>query len=153
MTKIAHDKVFISYSRKDVEFLDELLEHLKPLERAGLVSKWSDREIAPGSKWLDEIGVALTNAKVAVMLVSSSFLASDFIHQHEFLPLLKAATAGGVRVLWIPVRACSWDTSPLKDYQAAISPDTPLAEMKAERDKAWVKVCKAIEEALRPNPR
>lgn len=149
---IIRDKVFISYSSKDVEFLDEFIEHLKSLERAGLVSKWSDRDIAPGSKYLDEIGIALMNAKVAVLLVSSSFLASDFIHQNELSPLLRRAEEGGVRVLWVPVRACSWEASPLRHYQAAISPSTPLAEMNAERDKAWVKVCKAIKEALTPNP-
>lgn len=49
------NKVFISYSHKDKKFLDELLLHLKPLERARLISKWSDKQIAPGSQWCDEI--------------------------------------------------------------------------------------------------
>lgn len=149
---IIRNKLFISYSHKDVEFLDALLEQLKPLERAGLLSKWSDKDIVPGSKRLDEILAALASTKVAVLLVTASFLASDFIHEHELGLLLKEAEAGGVRILWIPVRACLWKASPLKHYQAVISPDTPLAEMTAERDKAWVKVCEAIQEALTQNP-
>ena len=44
--KSACDKVFISYSHKDTKFLEELLVHLKPLERASLVTKWSDKQIA-----------------------------------------------------------------------------------------------------------
>jgi len=43
MSATKRDKVFISYSHKDQKFVDELLAHLKPLERAGRVSAWSDR--------------------------------------------------------------------------------------------------------------
>lgn len=142
------NRVFISYSHKDTKFLDELLLHLRPLERANLISKWSDKQIAPGSQWFDEIKDALVGANVAVMMVSPGFLASDFMHEHELGPLLKEAEQGGVRILWIPVRACSYKETPLKNYQAVISPDKPMAEMKAERDKAWVKVCQEIKRAL-----
>jgi hypothetical protein len=144
----ARDTVFISYSHKDKKFLDELLTHLKPLVRAERVSIWSDKQIQPGAKWFDEIMLALASTKVAVMLVTRDFLASDFIHEHELGPLLKKAQQGGVRVLWVLVRACAYKETPLKDYQALISPDKPLAEMKAERDSAWVKVCEAIKAAL-----
>jgi internalin A len=126
-----------------------LLVHLKPLERAGLVSKWSDKQIAPGSQWFAEIQAALASTRAAVMIVTPSFLASDFIHEHELGPLLKEAEPGGVRILWIPVRACSYQETSLKNYQAVSDPDKPLAQMKAERDGAWVKVCEEIKKALR----
>lgn len=141
-------KVFISYSHKDARFLDELLVHLRPLERRGLVAKWSDREIAPGSQWFDEIHKALSSAKVAVLLVSPAFLDSDFIYENELGPLLKQADVGGVRILWVPLRACGYKQTLLKDYHPVLPPDTPLAQMKAERDAAWVKVCEEIEKAL-----
>lgn len=144
----ARDKVFLSYSHDDVDFLEQLRRHLAPYVRAGLVSPWSDRDITPGSQWFDEIRTALKKTKVAVMLVTSSFLASDFVHNHELGPFLKEAETGGVRILWVPVRACAWKATPLKNYQAAISPDKPLAEMTAKRDGAWVKICEKIEEAL-----
>jgi TIR domain-containing protein len=146
--KPSRDKVFISYSHKDSKFLDELLNHLKPLERAGLVAKWSDKEIAPGSQWFSDIQAALASTRVAVMMVTPSFLASDFIHDHELGPFLKEAEQGGVRILWIPVRACSYKETPLKNHQAVGDPDKPLAQMKAERDGAWVKVCEEIKKAL-----
>jgi len=137
-------KVFISYSHKDTQFLHELLDHLKPLERAGLVDKWSDQQIEPGSHWLDDIEDSLARAKVAVLLVTRNFLASDFIDEKELGPLLKSAESNGVIILWVPVRACSYQDTPLSKYQAVIPPDKPLAEMRAGRDKAWVKVCNAI---------
>jgi hypothetical protein len=143
------DMAFISYSHRDRKFLDQLLDHLKPLKRAGTVSEWSDKQIAPGSEWFVEIQTAIARSKVAVLLVTSNFLASDFIHEHELAPFLKEAEQGGVRVLWIPIRACSWQETPLKKYHAVCDPNKPLAEMKAERDKVWVKVCEAIKEALK----
>ena len=62
---------------------------------------------------------------------------------------MKDAEAGGVKILWVLVRACAYKETPLKHCQAAIPPDKPLAEMKAERDRAWVRVCEAAKEAAK----
>lgn len=141
------DKVFISYSHRDKKFLDELLAHLKPLERIGRVSTWSDLQIQPGSQWADEIQKALASTKVAVLLVTKDFLASDFIQQSELGPLLRAAKEDGVAIRWVLVRDCNWKKTPLKNYQAAYPPDKPLAGKSWNRDSAWVAICEAIEEA------
>lgn len=136
--------VFLSYSHKDKRFLKQLVDHLKPLERQGRLSSWSDLQIRPGSQWFDEIERALASARVAVLLVTKDFLASDFIDQHELGPLLKAAAGGGVTILWVLIRDCNWAATPLDRYQAAYPTEKPLAQMKAERDTAWVSICKAI---------
>ena len=52
--------VFLSYSHKDEKFLKQLVDHLKPLERQGRVSSWSDLQIRAGSQWFDEIQKALS---------------------------------------------------------------------------------------------
>ncbi|MEI9865580.1 MAG: COR domain-containing protein, partial [Limisphaerales bacterium] len=140
--------VFISYCHKDAKFLNEFLVHLKPLERNGGLTKWSDKQITPGSKWFKEIKAAMAETKVAIMMVSPGFLASDFINEHELGPLLKEAEQGGVKILWIPVRACSYKETPLKNYQSVISPDKSLAQMKAERDVAWVTICAEVKKAI-----
>lgn len=139
--------VFISYSHKDKRWLDELVTQLKPYVRQGSIKPWSDEQIQPGSKWPDEIEKALERTRVAVLLVTAHFLASDFIADRELHPLLLEAKRGGLTILWIPVRACAYETTSLKDYQAIISPEKPLAEMRGKRDRAWVKICRAIEDA------
>jgi len=145
------DQVFISYSHLDKKLHEELLLHLAPYVRSGSVTAWSDKQIVPGSQWFTEIQDALKKTRVAVLLVSPGFLASDFIHDQELGPLLKEAKAGGVRILWVPLRPSSYEETGLKDLQAVSPPDEPLAQMsKADRDAAWVRICKEIKRAVSP---
>lgn len=143
------EHVFISYSQKDKKIYDELITHLAPLARAGCVTTWSDAKIAPGAQSLDEIRAALATAKVALLLVSPDFLASEAIQNHELGPLLQGAENEGVRLLWVPVRTSTVNDTPLSRYKAVIPPGKPLAEMKKpERDKVLVKICEEIKKAV-----
>jgi len=142
------EQVFIVYSHKDKGWLEDLQTHLKPYMRNRTLTAWSDENISPGAEWFEEIKRALASTKVAVLLVTKDFLASEFIHERELTPLLKEAEKGNVCIIWIPVRACAYNETPLKNYQAAIGPDKPLANMKkADRDKAWVTICEKIKKA------
>jgi hypothetical protein len=146
------DQVFISYSHEDKKWREDLEKRLRPYLRVGSIKSWSDEEIIPGSKWFGKIKAALADTKVAVLLVTPDFLASDFIHQHELGPLLKEAEQGGVQILWIPVRASAYQETPLRNYQAVIDPRTPLARMTtARRDDAWLIICKEIINAANPS--
>ena len=84
--------------------------------RHGPISK--SRPVPSGSQ---RFRLPLREPRVAVLLVSPDFLASDFIHEHELAPILKSG-AGGVRIVWIPIRACSFTQTALKDYQAVVDP-------------------------------
>ena len=150
MTSTSRDLVFISYSHRDARWLNDLRTHLKPYLREGSITAWSDKQIQPGSKWFDEIKRHLARTRVAVLLVTPNFLASDFIHKHELTPILAEAEAGGVKILWIPVRASSHQKSAIRNYQAVGDPERPLATMRSGRDASWVRICQEIEQAANP---
>ena len=133
-------KIFVSYSHKDRVWLDRLQEQFAPLARGALLDPWDDTRIAPGKNWREEIARALGEADVAVLLVTPSFLASDFIAQHEFQPLLEKK-----HVFWVAVSASVYGMTELERYQCANNPAKPLDGLsKAARNKALVEICKKI---------
>ena len=153
MTTPQRIKVFISYSHEDAHWLERLQVHLKPLERKGLLERWDDTRIQPGMYRREAIEQALASAKVAVLLVSADFLASDFIAQHELPPLLKAAEQEGVLILPVIVGSCLFEQEPdLAQFQAVNAPDQPLDGLdKAEQEKRLLSVAKTIRNAVNPS--
>ena len=142
------DQVFISYSHSDTRWLQALQTHLRPYLRSAMIAVWDDSQIKAGAVWRESIENALASAKVAVLMVSPAFLASRFIAESELPPLLEAARSEGVTILWVPVRFSSFDITPIAAYQAAHSPEKPLASLpSAARDKALVKICEIIQQA------
>jgi hypothetical protein len=126
----ARTHVFVSYSHRDVEWLNRLQTHMKPLIRAGIIDLWDDTRINPGSDWRREIDEALSMAQVAVLIVSADFLASEFICDNELPPLLERATSGGARVLSLIVRPCLYTQhTALSKYQAVNDPRQPLSSL------------------------
>lgn len=100
--------IFISYSRKDEKEKDKLLSHLGVLQKANLISVWSDEEIGPGVNWKQEIEQAMAQATVAILLVTSDFLNSDFILNNEVPKLLKHQHDERLIVFPIIAKACAW---------------------------------------------
>ena len=144
------EQVFISYSHRDKKWRDDLAVHLRPYLRGGSIVAWSDQQIGSGSQWLKEIQSALANSKVAVLLVSPDFIASDFIHERELGPLLKEAEGGGITILWVPIYPSAYKETALKKYQAVLDPNKSLGSLrsKAERHQAWVNICEEIKKAV-----
>jgi nucleoside phosphorylase len=142
-------QIFVGYSHKDSKWLDELEEFLSPLVKQGQFSLWSDTIITAGHKWEGKIEAALQRAKVAVLLVSPHFLASDFIMRVELPAILRAAEQGRITLFWIAVSSSLYKTTPLKSYQAANPPDKPLDSLKpATRNQVWVEICEKLASAV-----
>ena len=139
------DRVFISYSHKDKAWLNRLQTMLKPLVREQRISVWDDTQIPAGSLWKDEINKALAAAKVAVLMVSADFLASDFIAKHELPPLLLAAEHKGVKIIWVYLSACMYEETEIAAYQAAHDISQPLDSLSlAEQNQVLVNICQKI---------
>ena len=142
-------KLFISYSRKDdPKWLERLQTHLKPLEREGRVERWDDTRIESGDDWRKEIRAALAATKVAVLLISGDFLASEFITKNELPPLLEAAKNEGATILPIIVSPCRIQPE-LARFHSVNDPKRTLEDMdKAEYDRVFVKVADDVERLM-----
>lgn len=132
--------IFISYSHKDKDLLDELRNFLKPLEKR--LSFWSDQEISTGTDWHINIQQAMRKARIALLLISPDFLASEYIVSKELQLFVQAAEAGRVKlaVLYLKtslveefeIDICSGKKTQkvlLTKYQGLNSPQDPIASI------------------------
>lgn len=146
----AKPKVFISYSHKDKEYLDRLMVHLKPLSKKGLLDVWVDTRLKTGDLWQEEIEKALTGSGIAILMISSDFMASDFIIDNELPPLLSKAEVKGTKILPVILSPCRFSREPsLSCFQAVNQPDEPLSSMNKEsRETIYDKLAHDIEVAI-----
>lgn len=143
--------VFISYSHKDEDWKDRLLEHLGVLEEEGLLQTWNDRSIGAGDEWFEEIQDAMNAARVAVFLVSAASLKSKFIRHKEIPHLLDRREKEGMTFFPVIVKSCVWGELPwLSRFQARPRDGKPLADFRGNRrDAELAKIAKEILEIVR----
>ncbi|MBN1350966.1 TIR domain-containing protein [candidate division KSB1 bacterium] len=109
MHDISKQRVFISYSHKDKDWLGEIRIYLNRLERNYDFDFWDDTKIKPGSNWRDEIKNSIASANAALLLISEDFIASDFISKNELPPLLKKASENiGIRIFPLLLKPSSF---------------------------------------------
>lgn len=143
--------VFVSYSHVDRRWVDRLRVHLAPYIGEEKVEVWDDKMISPGSNWAKEIEKALARARVAVLLVSPTFLASPFITSVELPAIIRRATED-LTIMWIPILASGYEATPLRDIQAAYDPSRSLASLsKPKQEEALAAVAKRIAAAMDVN--
>ena len=102
------NRIFICYSQKDSTWREKLEQHLEVLKGIGW-STWSDRDIEIGKDWESEIQENIANTEVAILLVSSAFLASKYVKNKELPKLLNRKKEGKVKIFPILIRSCLWN--------------------------------------------
>jgi hypothetical protein len=143
--------VFVSYSRADRAWVDRLRTTMAPLlrEAGEELVLWDDSQIRPGELWQKTIETALARARVALLLVSAEFLASDFVMGREVPVLLEAAEREGVPILWVSLSPCWVSRTPIHAYQAVLPPEPSLAEMsEPQQRRALVRIAEEVHRAL-----
>ncbi|AXT59669.1 toll/interleukin-1 receptor domain-containing protein [Aquimarina sp. AD10] len=144
------DGVFISYSKKDVKWLDYLRVHLSFLEREYKLTIWEDSKIEVGAEWRTEINKAISATKVAILMVSANFLSSEFINNEELPALLAAAKEEGAYIFPIIVSHCMFsDIEAISKFQTINPPTKPLTVMdEGQIDALFVKVTREVKRVL-----
>ena len=98
-------KVFVSYSHQDAGYLEtgSVLGFLKGLEKDN-IEFWTDQKIRPGELWDEAIKTWIQQTDIALVLVSQSFLDSDYCQNVEIRDFL----AGKTHLFPVILSPCDW---------------------------------------------
>src|SRR5438270_250774 len=132
-------KVFISYAHVDQELHKKLKEHLSVLKRSGKIIIWQDQEIPAGANWKDQINTNLNEADLILLLVSASFIDSEYCWNEEVEVALERHKAGTARVIPIILKPADWQHTPLGQLQALPEEGKPVTQW-SDQDAAFDKV-------------
>lgn len=107
-----HINIFIASVPADELLRNNLKEHLAPLNRKQDISIWDETAIAPGEDWAAKKKEYLNHAHIILLLISSDFLASDYMYNTAVKTALKRHQLGEVRVIPVILRECLWESEP-----------------------------------------
>src|SRR5688572_19812716 len=144
---MAAPRVFISYAHEDESFRDELVKHLRLLERDGLIDIWHDRKIRPGTDWSRAIHDNLGSAAIFILLISADFIDSDYCYGLEMEAALRAAERGTAQVVPILIRHAAFQSAPFARFQMLPRDCVPVVDW-TPREKAWAAIAADIRELV-----
>jgi internalin A len=143
-------RAFVSYAHRDKGYLERLHIHLTPFVRKENLDIWDDTRIKAGQKWKEEIQKAISLAKVAILLVSADFLASEFITENELPRLLALAFQEEVLIYYVYISTCAIQHTDLFQYQAVNPLSKPLKRMGYDyREEVWTQVVGYVRDAMK----
>lgn len=136
-------KIFISYSRKDKRFLEEIRTYLKVYENRNEIEVWYDGNLTPGVEWEKEIHERFCSAQVILLLISADFFASDYCWHRELPAAMQRSKDGVATVVPVIIRPCDWQkNTPAK---LMVLPKNSVAvNLWKNRDQAYESIAKDL---------
>jgi hypothetical protein len=135
--------VFVSYARKDERLRDKLSDHLGGLRTGGYISEWNDGQIVPGQEWPDEIIRRLHVADIILLLVTSSFLGSEYIGRVELAHALERHRRHEAIVIPVILKPADWQTAGLGTLQALPKGGKAVSTW-PDQDDAFVDIARGL---------
>jgi internalin A len=139
--------LFICYAHADEQKVKQLLPSLKVLARRGYITPWRDTDLVPGEDWDETIQARLAEARIILFMVSTRFLASDYITDKERPLAMQMVRDKRAVVLPVLLSKCSWDQ---EDFAALenLPRKGELVSAFTPRDEAWALVEEGIKKAV-----
>jgi TIR domain len=136
-----------SYSHEDRRLMMRLHQHFEVLRREKLMVHWWDREIGPGSEWRGVVDEHLNTAQIILLLVSPSFMASDYCYDVEVKRAMERHDRGECKVIPVILRPCFWNVAPFGRLQALPEGAKPVTTWRPQ-DLGYRSVVDAVQAIL-----
>ena len=140
-------EVFYSYAHKDEKLRNALVERLSTLRRQGYISEWHDRHILAGTDWAQEIDAHLNSASLILLLISPSFIASDYCYGIEMQRALERHHDEQAHVIPIILRPTDLSGTPFAALQFLPTTGKAITTWQ-NRDEALLDVANGIRKVI-----
>jgi O-acetyl-ADP-ribose deacetylase (regulator of RNase III) len=139
--------VFVSYAHEDESMRNKLSDHLGGLRYGGYIEDWSDGQIVPGREWAPEISRRLGEADIILLLVSSSFLGSEFIGKVELARALERHRSREAIVIPVILKPADWQSTDLAGLQALPTGGKAVSTW-SDHDAAYVDIAQGLRRTI-----
>lgn len=135
--------IFLSYSHEDEELMNFVRTHLMIFDRQGLIRKWWDRKLLGGQHIDGTLTAQLASSDIILLLVSASFLASDYCYDTEMKQAMVQHASGRSVVVPVILRPCSWHSAPFGQL-LALPTDGKALTLWPNRDEAGLVIAEGL---------
>lgn len=139
--------LFICYAHANERTVKQLIPNLKVLARRGYIAHWRDTDLVPGEDWDETIKERLSNAQIILFMVSTDFLASDYITQQERPLAMKLMEEEKAVVLPVILSTCSHSEEDFAKLENLPRKGKPISSINPRND-AWALVEEGIKKAV-----
>ncbi|HEY9663344.1 MAG TPA: TIR domain-containing protein [Allocoleopsis sp.] len=139
--------LYFSYAPEDEELKEQLERHLSTLQRQGMITSWSDRQILPGAEVDRVIEEQLNAADVILLLISANSLASDKCYDVEIRKALQRHEAGEAAVIPILLKPVDWQGAALSRLKVFPSNGVPVTSWQ-NSDEAFLDITEGIRSVI-----
>ena len=132
----ARTGVFIAYCFPEKKWFDRVHAAIKPVAGGEGLVVWDERRLRGGGPWKAELSEILAGRKVAILIVSDTFLESDFVTRAKLPALLESERAKGLKICWVLASHCLFELAGLDALDAANSSNAALDGLGLEKRDA-----------------
>lgn len=137
-------KVLSCYTLADKDMAVKLKEHLSPLVNNGLISLWDNDNIIPGTELKQEVDKHLDEAQIILLLITSSFLASEYCYNVEVQRAIERHERKETWVIPVLLQPSLWRMPPLDKLTTPLPDNTKPVALWSNRQQGFENVAQGI---------
>ena len=131
--------ILVCYAHEDERMVRDLKKNLSSLQHSGLIALWDYGNITPGAEWEQEIKKHLDEAQIILLLISPSFLASNYCYTVEMERAIQQHECKEACVIPVILHPVHWNVPPIDKLQALPDRAKPIS-MWRNRNEGYTNV-------------
>ncbi len=138
-------KVFISYTQKDGEYVEDLEMHLAMLKRQKLIDTWNVGDMEAGADIAATLSTEMKTADIILLLVSARYLANPDIWDKQVTVAVERHNRKEAMLIPIILSPCEWKDTP---FGGLVTLPRNGVVSKMDRDEAFAGIAKELKAIL-----